>query len=134
MKTSVSEDKVVETQQSHMKRVLSDCEKTPRKEDMSPVSDFSKKHRIVLEMCFCAPAEVNRSDFTSGHSLQLAIIICLYVSVGNGALYMSMSLWLYTASTQENFIQTPFLNLHSTKCLKLGVTLPSALGFSLPHF
>ena len=73
MKTSVSEDKVVETQQSHMKRVLSDCEKTPRKEDMSPVSDFSKKHRIVLEMCFCAPAEVNRSDFTSA-----VAIICLY--------------------------------------------------------
>lgn len=43
------------------------------------MTSVSSKHRIVLEMSFSAPSRVDRSEFTSGCSLQLSISY-LYVS------------------------------------------------------
>lgn len=63
-------------------RILIACEKNPKKQDKDPVTSVTLKHRIVLELCFCAPEGiVDTSEFISEHSLQLTIPIFLYTSM-----------------------------------------------------
>lgn len=64
-------------ERSPVRRTLSDCEKTPRKQGKGLVTSVSLKVPIVLGMCFHAlPGAAERRGFTSGCSLQLATVIC----------------------------------------------------------
>lgn len=67
-------------------RFLSDCEKTPGKQEFRGLSFFSNTE-LFLERVFLPLAGVeDRREFTSDHSSQVAIVISLFVSMEEHAL------------------------------------------------
>ena len=66
---------------SHVRRILSAWEKSPRKQhESSHLSFYINIHFLEGVFAFLAGV-VDRREFTSDYSLQLAIVICLYSSM-----------------------------------------------------
>lgn len=97
---------------------------------------FLQRHGIVLGMFFQASGVADKNAFTSDCSLQLAVVIWLYASMGGKTYFAmcSLSLWLYTAWTLENFSQKTFLSPLGKNCLTLWIKLAITWDFSPPHF
>jgi hypothetical protein len=110
-------------------RSLNACEQT-----RSVTSVSSKTMELSLEWVFMLlPGQVDRSEFTSGYSLQLGIVICLRVSGKTWFccvwLVCPINLALVIRHTLHMWLPLSPLNIN---CLMLGIKLVTAWDFSRP--
>lgn len=95
-------------QWSHVRGILSACEKAPK--NTSPVTSVSSKTWNCSWNVFLCSSQV---QWIGMRLLQLLLVICFATC--------SLSLWLYTAGQRENLTQVTLLNPKS-------INLPEALN------
>lgn len=122
---------VVGTLRMESVRLLSACEKTPRKQDKNSIwPQFPQNCEIDIGVCFCAPPRYNRvSLFQITHYNCLLLFVSIEKHFCHEWLVHQMQLVLVIVQ----FAYVTPLDPQSKNCPMLWLKLAIAWDFSLPH-